>query len=103
MARAYQVSISSTKAVVADKTLAGGGDIIISNPTGQLSDVYLGGEGNETPGPGQTVNTVSSTTGYLLKVGTSIGPIRLSGSEAIYAIANTATTIVHVFRVEGRP
>ncbi len=101
MAIARQLLVSNTKQVVADSTVAGGLTVTINNPTGSAADVYLGGDLNEIPGPGQTVNTVTSTTGYLLKVGQTFGPIRLAGNEKVYAITNTATTTVYIFRSEG--
>jgi len=97
------VNISATATQLAGPDLSGGSNVFISNPTGSVADVFIGGEGNQVPGPGQSSAALSVSTGYLLKVGASIGPIRLAGNEKLYAITTSATTTVSVFTSDGRP
>lgn len=101
MARANQVTIGpAVKVLIADQqTVAGGPLVWIQNPTGQPTNVYIGGEGQELPAV--TSGTLTSTTGYSLAVGTTIGPIHVSGNEKIYGITNTNTVTVQVFRAHG--
>lgn len=95
--------MSNTATQLAGSELTGGDNVFINNPTGAASDVFLGGDVNAVTAPGQAASALSSTTGYLLKVGTQIGPIRLAGNEKVYAITSTATTQVSVFTSNGRP
>ena len=100
MARSYQVTVGPNKVLLVDKTKGGGPVIRISNPSTNPTSLYVGGDENEVPGPGQTVNTVGTTTGYIIGTGGSETFI-LQGQEAIYGVTNTNTVTVHVFRSGG--
>lgn len=103
MARTYQVTVGgAAKVLLADSTLGGGGNVTIQNVTGAVTDLYIGGNENEIPGPGQTPTTVTTSTGYILKAGSTFGPVRLSGGEKLYGITNTNTVTVYVFRSDGQ-
>ena len=103
MARARQVLVANTATQLAGPDMAGGSNVFISNPTGSVADVFIGGDVNQVTAPGQAAASLSIANGYLLKVGTQIGPIRLAGNEKLYAITNTATTSISVFTSSGRP
>lgn len=103
MARSYQVTVGpATKVKLVDATLGGGSTVQVANPTGQPTGVYIGGDENEAPANvSQGSLTITSTTGYYLPAGSTYGPVRLGGQEAIWAITNTNTVTVHVFRAGG--
>ena len=102
MARSYQVTVGPNKVKLADVTLGGGETVQIANITGAATDLYIGGDENEIPGSLTQSGTLTLglTTGYLLKAGTTYGPVRLGGQEAIYGYASTTVT-AYVFRVGG--
>ena len=94
MARSYQVAVGgTTQYAIAGPSQGGGGQVWVTNPTGQPVTVYLGGEDPQS-------STLSSTTGFPLAAGATIGPINLAGGETLYGKGTSATTTatVAVFR-----
>lgn len=99
MARTYQISCPpGSKATIADAvTLTGGRSVTILN-SHATEPLYVGGNENELGG--DSVGTLSSTTGFKIVAGGTLSFVLTGPPETVWGRSGTTTVTItaHVFR-----